>query len=408
MKSAAEALHDIMVHVTPLKSETRALQHVAGAVLYETLFARFDLPGFNNSAMDGYAVRAEDARVGAWLTVTGESRAGGRADVRVEASTAVRIFTGAQVPEGADSVVMQENVSRDGNTVCVEHAVSHGANVRKRGGDMRAGTCMLEAGTRLGAGEIALLAAQGYAQLNVYAAPRVAVVTTGDELCGIEDAGQPGRVVNSNAYLLSALIASAGCVPVVLPAARDDLDAIQHSLRVAEAQADVIITCGGVSVGDHDLVAPALAAAGFTTHFAKVAIKPGKPVLFATRQSRPLFGLPGNPVSAMVTFEAFVRPALRAMQGDRAPYPRTATVQLAEAIEHSLGRLELTRAQLRHERSAWIAVPHALQGSGSLPSMVGVDALVCLDGRVARFEREAWVPALLLDCSGGSVKPPFD
>jgi molybdopterin molybdotransferase len=257
--------------------------------------------------------------------------------------------------------------------------------VRARGSDLRAGELALRRGQALGPGELGLLAAQGRHAVSVYRAPRVAIVSTGDELRDIGEDGEPGTLVNSNAYALAAQTREAGAEPWVLPIAGDRLEVIAE--RIAQAlRADAVVSSGGVSVGEYDLVGDALARAGVEVRFWKVAIKPGKPIMFGMAGRVPVVGLPGNPVSAMVTFELFVKPALRRMAGHAAPYPALIQVELEHDHRHGTGRTELARASLHAVAGS---LPRARlaaqQGSGSLPSMCGVDALVVLDADVAHF-----------------------
>jgi molybdopterin molybdotransferase len=303
---------------------------------------------------------------------------------------------------------MQENARRSDEGVTFDPLPVPGLNVRKRGSDLKRGALALQAGTQVGPGEIGLLAALGQHAVSVQRAPRVAILSVGDELREIGDDGDPGTVINSNAYALAAQVALLGCEPWILPSAPDQLDAITASLQQA-LHADAVITSGGVSVGDYDLVAKAFAQAGVRTVFAKVAIKPGKPFWFGVQGRVPVVGLPGNPISSMVTFELFLRPALRRMQGHTAPYPSLIDVQLEHAYRHATGRVELARATLApsHAGERPRVRLHALQGSGSLPSMIGADVLVVLAAESERFEAGAILPALPLRPERYQSEPAF-
>jgi molybdopterin molybdotransferase len=286
---------------------------------------------------------------------------------------------------------------------------ARGAFVRARGSDLKTGAVALAAGTSLGPGEIGLLAGLDVVEVDVFRRPRVAVLATGDELRELGEPARPGSIVNSNAHLLAALIRAAGAEPHVLPIARDAPENI--AARVREGlQHDVLLTIGGVSVGDYDFVERALRSEGVELAFHKVAIKPGKPILFGTHGARgvPVVGLPGNPVSVMVTFEVFVRPGLLRMAGHAAPYPWPIGVELAEAYEHGHARTELARARLERRGERMIAHLHARQGSGSLPSMTGADVLVILPRNSGRFAAGARVWAIRLGDAPRSSEPPFD
>ena len=407
MKTVGEALAQVLEAVVPCGEERVALLDALGLVSAASLVARRELPPFDNSAMDGYAVRAADVAgaseehpVG--LPVRGESRAGGPMPGPLEPGTAMRIFTGAPMPSGADAVVVQEDTERDGEQVSIRFAPKPAAHVRAHASDLAPSASVLDRGSRIGPGEIALLASQGIATVSVFRRPVVAILSTGDELRDISDPIEPGTIVNSNAYALAALVRETGGVPRVLPIAPDDPAAIAERVEEALA-ADVVLSTGGVSVGEHDHVQGAFARAGVSQSFWKVRMKPGKPVAFGTHGKTPVIGLPGNPVSAMVTFEVFVRPALRRMLGDPQPHPPPTTVELALPYERKPGRLELARATLERARDRTIAHLHRLQGSGSLPSMVGVDALVILPSERDRFPAGDPLVAIRLGARGAAT-----
>ncbi len=315
--------------------------------------------------------------------------------------------TGAVMPEGVDAVVMQENTELIDGVVHFKKAARTGENVRARGSDQAAGAVMLPAGRRLSAGEIGILAAQRMGAVTVYRRPVVAILSTGDELRDITDPEEPGTIVNSNTYALSAMVREAGGVPWVLPNVPDELEVTVERLQQALC-VDLVVSCGGVSVGDYDYVKTAFERVGIEANFWKVAVKPGKPLTFGTARGTPVVGLPGNPISAMVTFEAFVRPGLRKMLGDPTPYRSRHTVTLTHAHRHSPGRPELARATVERTRGGLMATMLRLQGSGSLPSMVGVDALVLLPKGVREFEAGTKLDAILLQDGLGAAKMPFE
>ncbi len=409
MLSIREALDLMLPSFVPVGREVVPLTAALGRVLAQDLVARHDLPELDNSAMDGYALRADDARrVDVELPVQGESRAGGGAPPALAPGHVMRIFTGAPVPAGADTVVMQENTQalRDPARVVIHALPKRGAHVRQRGSDLRAGDLVLTRGAGLGPGEIGLLAAQDHGSVEVFRRPRVALLTTGDELRELDQPARPGSIVNSNAHALAAAIVSAGGEAHVLATARDEL--LEITARIREGLGfDLLLCVGGVSVGDYDLVERALIAAGVTPTFHKVAIKPGKPLLFGTFGAVPVLGLPGNPVSALVTFEVFVRPGILRMLGHAAPFPWPIRVELADAYEHSPGRTELARASLSVRGERFVAQLHSRQGSGSLPSLVGVDALVILPADRTSFPAGTGLWALRPSDPPRSTEPPF-
>jgi len=406
MKSIGDALRAIVPCFAPVGVTRRPLLEALGSVLAEDIIASADLPGFDNSAMDGYALRHADLVAGRPLALHGESRAGGPPPEALPSRCAMRIFTGAPLPAGADTVVIQENARTSDAGVLFDPLPSAGANVRRRASDLASGAIALARGQCVGPGELGLLAAQDRHSVCVYQRPRVAILSTGDELRDIGEARTPGTVVNSNAYTLAAQVRLVGAEPWVLPIASDRLDDLKAKLDQA-LRADVVLSAGGVSVGEYDLVGEALRACGVELRLWKVAIRPGKPLLFGMRGAVPVVGLPGNPVSAMVTFEIFVKPALRHMLGHPAPYTSLVDVELTHDHEHTTGRTELARAQVwRGAQGGLQARLHPLQGSGSLPSMCGIDALLVFDGRSA-FERGSVVPALMLRALVSQAEPQF-
>jgi molybdopterin molybdotransferase len=406
MKSIGEALREIVPRFPVLGPERVPLIEAGGRVLTEDVHATTELPAFDNSAMDGYAVRHAELHRGP-LRLHGESRAGAAALARLPDGCAMRIFTGAPLPPGADTVVIQENATVDDGQVCFDPLPEAGANVRRRGSDLQLGALAVGAGRPLGPGEVGLLAAQGHHTVSVHRRPRVAILSTGDELRDIGHATEPGTIVNTNAYSLAVQARNAGGEPWVLPAAPDTLEEISQRLQQALA-ADLVLSIGGVSVGEYDFVGQAFERAGIRRHLWKVALKPGKPLLFGTGGDTPVLGLPGNPVSAMVTFEVFVRPGLSRMQGLRAPYAAPIEVELASEHRRRPGRTELARARLDRRAGRLVATLHPLQGSGSLPSMAGVDALVIFPGERELFEAGERLRALPLGAAGRSAEPPFD
>jgi len=404
MRSIAEALALMLPAFSPLGEEEVRLIESSGRYLSDDVVARSDAPPFHNSAMDGYAVRAADVAAAVLsapvrLPVSGEARAGGPLPAPLEQGTACRIFTGAPMPAGADAVVIQEDTEQDGDEVKIREASPAGRHVRAQGSDVRSGSLLLRAGDRLWPGEIGLLASQNIDRVHVFRRPKVALLSTGDELRQLGDDLEPGAIINSNMYVLTEMLRAVGAIPVVLPAARDTLPEIEAALRKA-LEADVVITTGGVSVGAYDFVQEAFRNVGIEPSFWKVRIKPGKPVVFAQHENKPVIGVPGNPISVMIAFEVLVGPCLRKMLGDPQPHPQPIVARLREDYHRRPGRVEIARAVAAREGDDIVVTLHRLQGSGSLPSFVGVNALVIFPADKADFaagekvETILWGPGL--------------
>tara|TARA_R110000764_G_scaffold151908_2_gene239743 strand:+ start:199 stop:1371 length:1173 start_codon:yes stop_codon:yes gene_type:complete len=321
MIPVAQALDHLFALVGPLPVETVPLRRAHGRVLAETVLAQRTQPPFAASAMDGYAVKSAEVETDALFKVIGESAAGHGFAGTVGAGQAVRIFTGAPVPQGADFVVIQEDVTRRGDLITLNHGVGTAHNIRRAGTDFSAGTPM-PAPRRLSAGDVALLAAMNIAQVPVARRPVVALISTGDELVMPGETPGDDQIIVSNTFGLAALLEGLGAVPRILPIARDTRAALRQVLTLA-AGADLIVTIGGASVGDHDLVADVAAEMGMQQSFYKVVMRPGKPLMAGMLGGVPMIGLPGNPVSAMVCGTVFLTPVIRAMQGlGEAPAPR--------------------------------------------------------------------------------------
>jgi molybdopterin molybdotransferase len=366
----------VLERVAPLPGETVRLAAALDRVLAGAVRASIDVPGFDNSAMDGYALRAADSAPGARLRVVGESRAGAPADRAIGSGEACAISTGAAIPVGADSVVRVEDTRRDGEMVELAVGVEVGRSVRPAGEDVRAGDRVLAPGSRLGVAELGVLAAIGCAELDVHRRPRVAVITTGDELVRVGGALGPGGIHDSGAIVIPALVERAGGELHSLAHAPDSVAALARVLAPALA-ADVVIVCGGMSVGVHDHAAAVFDELGVELHFAGVALRPGRPTLFGTREQTLVFGLPGNPVSSFVTFLLFVRPALRALAGED-PDVRRTHAALAEAVACEPGRAHALRCTLELRDDGWWATGTGPQGSHLLRSMLGAEAFALI------------------------------
>jgi molybdopterin molybdotransferase len=388
-----EALARILEGVSPTPIETVGLIEARGRVLAESIVAKLTQPPFDASAMDGYAVRARDiAQAPVTLSVVGESQAGSRYAGAIREGEAVRIFTGAPLPTGADTVVIQENAERTGEKVLVREAPKPGANVRAAGGDFRQGETLLGAGHLIDAAAILIAAAGGYARLPVRRRPRIAILATGDEL--VEPGATPGpdQIVSSNPYGLEALIARAGGRPEILGIAADTREAIAEKVAAA-AGADVLVTIGGASVGDRDLVRPVLEAAGMTLDFWKVAIRPGKPMLFGRLDGMRVLGLPGNPVSCLVAARVFLVPLIERLLG-RAERKDERTALLAHDLpangprqHYMLARLDAATA----EPPRVSALPS--QDSARISGLISADVLIVRppDAPAARAGDSAWI-----------------
>ena len=365
----------LVLELTPaLGIERVALADCAGRVLAEDLVADAPLPSFPSSAVDGYAVHASDA--GKTLRVAGESAAGRPFEGTLPAGTAARILTGGELPDGADCVVMVEDVVAAGDTVTVPAALRTGSNFHKVGDDLRVGDRILSGGSQLGAAEIGIAAAAGRAQLPVRRRPRIALMSTGDELVEVGRTPARGQIPDSNRWALLAALREAGAEVHLLGIAPDEPEPLRRLVVEALRNADGLVTSGGVSVGTHDLVKPLLESLG-DVHIGRVKLKPGKPFTFATLgDGRVAFGLPGFPVSSLVTFEVFVRPALRKMQGFARLQRPTLPVRLAYDAKPTADRTEYQRVTLRREGAELVAETTGSQSSSRLMSLAGAHALV--------------------------------
>jgi molybdopterin molybdotransferase len=400
--AARERILAALSDLAPLPAERVPLAGALGRALAEDLVAETDLPAFDASTMDGYALRAADAaRAGARLPVAFEVFAGAPAAGPLAPGTCCRIFTGAPLPPGADAVEQQEQVRRAGKAAVFRRAAARGRFVRRRGSDVSAGRAAAAAGAPLDPGTIALAAGLGRAEVLVHRRPRVAILPTGDELVPVGRIPGPGRIVETNGHALAAAARDAGAEAALLPVARDDAAALRSALRAARG-ADVLVTTGGVSVGTRDLVRAALAAAGARLDFWRVAMRPGKPFTFGLWNRTAVFGLPGNPASALVTFELYVRPALRALAG-LAGTGRLRVAARLGAAQAKPPELEVyLRVRLRQARGGLVAEPLRSQTSGDLTSAAGHDALAILPAGRSRLPRGARVEAIVLRAPHGA------
>ena len=385
MLSPEQAREAVLSHVGPLGAEPVPLLEARNRVLAVDVRADRDNPPYDNSAMDGFAVRYQDVSEASTqrpvaLEIVEEIAAGSVAERRIEAGQTARIMTGAPIPEGADTVIPVED-TRPGNggTVEILDPDDPGANVRPRGEDIKAGSLVLKAGTECRAGEIGLLATLQKSQVSVGRQPKVAILSTGDELVDIDQPLTAGKIVNSNSYALAALARDHGAVPVTLPIVRDSEHEIRQAIDAA-LEADFVLSSGGVSVGEYDYVKKVLEEMGAHLVFWRVAMKPGKPLLFCLVGDKPYFGLPGNPVSGMMSFLQFVRPAIRRASGypdDNLLLP-TARGLADNPIQNDGNRTNYLRARLRLVDGRFRASVPEGQGSHMLSSMLGANGIVIL------------------------------
>jgi molybdopterin molybdotransferase len=380
MLTVEQALEQILARTPVLETESLDVTSALGRVLAEPVVSSREIPPWANSSMDGYAIRAADTRGGpARLRVVGRIAAGALPCRALGAGEAMRIFTGAPLPDGADAVVPQEDAEANGEVVGVPAGIASAAYVRPRGEDVRKGDHVLSPGQRLGPAEIGLLATLGHSPVRVHRRPRVAILSTGNELADLGVEPAPGQIPNTNTYSLMAQVIEAGGIPVDLGIAPDRMDAIEERLGWGR-DADVMISSAGVSVGELDLVRDALTRSGAELHLWRVSMRPGKPITFGSWGRGLVFGLPGNPVSAMVTFELFVRPALLRMSG-RTTVERPRLIARARApIANPGSRRGYLRVRLARRDDGLEAELTGDQGSAILRSMTLADGLAVLAG----------------------------
>ena len=413
--AVAEASAHTLQHVVPLAPEQVPLEASLGRVLASDVRAEVFLPPWDNASMDGYAVRAADVRDASaaapvQLRVVGTVPAGQRTDRVLAAGEAIRIMTGAPVPAGADTVVRVEDTDRGTELVLIRDARDAGRNVRPKGEDVRPGHAVLQAGTPISPAQLGVLSSVGASSVPVYRKARVAILATGDELVPVEEfarvrAGE--RIVSSNSYSLAAAVTAAGAVPVPLGIAADTPDAIAHALRRAEG-CDLVLTSGGVSVGDYDFTRTVVEQLGGSLSMWRVQMRPGAPLGFGSLMGAPWFGLPGNPVSALVTFELFVRPFIRTLGGYRLPHRRAIGVVSDEPVTLAAPLTHFFRVLLSDGNDGQLhARLTGAQSSGMLTSMGAADALLVVPPEPSVNPAGAMFRAIPLDGDlGGSARFP--
>ena len=418
MISVEEALAYILKHFHPLEAERVLMLDALDRVLAEDIVADDNVPPFDNSAMDGYAVRAEDiagasAQQPVTLRVIGDVAAGYTAPRAVERGTAMRIMTGAPLPAGADTVVRFEETSegvearaagKNHDTVDILKAIQRGENVRAAGEDIHAGEVVLLKGTIVRAAEIGVMASLGKEVVSVHRRPRVAILATGDELVAIDEPIAPGKIRNSNEYSNAAAVLKAGGIPIRLGIGRDNIDDLTAKIRAGlDANADLFLTSAGVSVGDYDMVKDVLNAEG-EMHFWQVKMKPGKPLAFGVlrgnaehRRDVPLLGLPGNPVSAMISFEVFARPAILTMLGKTRLTRPSVRATLLEDVENTANRRNFTRVVVEKRDGGYTARTTGEQGSGILTSVSRANGLLVIPEDVTLVRKGETMDVQMLD-----------
>jgi molybdopterin molybdotransferase len=401
----AEAALDIVLqHVHALPPQRVHLSDALDLILAQQVVAQENLPPFPCSAKDGFAVIASDTTNPRRLV--GEQTAGYVAALQVEPGTCARITTGAPLPPGADAIIMVEYTQETSGFVTMQRDVKRGDDVRPVGEDIAAGQQVLTAGMVIGPQEIGLLASLGFTSISVHRRPKIAVLSTGDEIVEPDVQPGPGQIRDSNRYTLMAAIQRAGAIPMSLGIGSDRRDEQLAKISEGLKACDALITSGGVSMGKLDLIKPILETEGHV-HFGRVNMKPGKPLTFATMYGKPVFALPGFPVSSLVSFELFVRPALLKMRGQKHLLRPRLSVTLAESIHGDAGRPEFHRVHLSRQQGTVMAHTTGLQSSGRLLSMVGANGLLVLPRSATPFPAGATATAILLDQPETEPYPPI-
>ncbi len=397
MITVDEAISIVLERVDTLGSETVALEEAMERVLAEPVLSDIALPPFDRARMDGYALRSSDvARAPATLRLIGEIAAGAEFDGELAPGEAIKIFTGAPIPRGADAVQKIEVTKSDGHSVVIEEAVKPGQFITPRASEVASGETIAEPGREIGPAEMAVLASFGYSQVRVGARPRVAVISTGSELVDVSEKPVGAQIRNSNSYTIASYARRAGAIVDLLGTIEDTPEATRRALVEASRSRNIVITSGGVSMGDYDLVKSALAEIGAEIFFDKVIIRPGKPVVFARRADTYFFGLPGNPVSTSVTFNVFVRPAIRKLQGDLSPLLTVVRARLAHSIKDSSSRRSYLPGNLFIKDGS--AVVEALKwgGSSDLVAFMKANALIVVAEHVHEIAEGEMVETVIL------------
>ena len=403
MITVAEALDQILQTIHPLGLERVTILDALDRVLGEDVTAYRNIPPKDNSAMDGYALRFQDTTGASpdhpvLLEVVEDIPAGAIPQKSITAGQSARIMTGAPIPEGADSVLKMEDTEKDGQKVRITAATQYGQDIRRAGEDVREGELVLPRGTIVRPAGIGMLASLGRSFVSVYQRPLIAILSTGNELVDIDEAPSPWKIINSNSYSLASLALDCGAQVMQMGIAKDKRDDLLARFRAA-MRADVIISSGGVSVGDYDLVKDIMQEVGNKMQFWQVAMRPGKPLAFGRTGNVPIFGLPGNPVSSMISFEQFIRPAILKMMGHQKIFRKTLTAVLQDDIEKKRGLTHFIRGIVKVNGAGYEVSTTGEQGSGILKSMVRANGLIVIPDNIEKVESGSEVKVQMLDHS---------
>lgn len=377
-----EALDKILSHVLPLGFEKVSLLDALGRVIGEDIYAKRNIPPLDNSAMDGYALKSEDVQKASQnhpvrLVVIEDLPAGFISTKTIEKGKAIRIMTGAPIPKGADTVIPVEVTKKEDGFVLIFNAAGPGENIRESGEDVKQGDRVISRGDIVRPAEVGMLASVGRSFVSVYQRPLVAILCTGDELVDVDGDLNEVKIISSNSYTIGAQVKDCGAIPLQLGIAKDRKEEIEEKLRQG-IRADVLISSAGVSVGDYDFVKDVMKHLGMEMVFWKVAMRPGQPLAFGTMGGKPVFGLPGNPVSSMISFEQFVRPSLLKMMGCRDIFRPLVEAVLKEEIKKMVGRRYFIRGSISFENNQYVVTTTGEQGSGMLRSMVRANGLIVI------------------------------
>lgn len=400
-----QALSIVLEHTYALDTESHVLDDLLGGVLSESVCAPHDLPLFDNSSVDGFGVHIEDVERASnqqfiSLNNAGTIQAGDAGDLSLFAGSAIKLLTGAPVPNGVNAVIMQEFTHSENGSVTLQKAIKPGENIRRRGEEFQQGQKVLPANVQITPPVIGLLASLGLISARVYRRPKVAIVVTGNELISPGQTLAPGQIYESNSYSLAAALRALGCEPITVHCVADSLPATKEALANALAQADILITSGGVSVGEFDWVKEAAESLGVQTHFWKVAIKPGKPVFFGSQGQKLIFGLPGNPVAVLLTFYLFVQPALQKMQGLEGGGPKQLLkARLLKDLSKKPERLDFVRGKLGRDAEGLTVMPSVGQGSHMLGGLAQADCLLPFAQEASALSAGTWVDVIPLKWS---------